>query len=462
MNRAKRNRQGATIVLMLVLITVIFVFVAFAVEVSRIQLAQLKLQTAADLSARAGAEAMSRGVGDVSNLGSFETSIRNECDMIMSHNELFGKPVTFDANAQISFGIAEQEPGKTNSGIGKGKGRFKFTKHANLTLESNSVSVSPDINQFPLIFGSFLSVTNVDLAAKSTSMVQERDIVIVVDKSSSMMDMGAGTIRLSEYHPNLLQLEDRLYLEGDAYHPDGAYGGNGRTTEFDIDDGVIHLTKMQALKLALFQFREVIEQTPGNEQLGLTGYADFADIASSGPTPPGKVDIQAGLSATVFNAIVTDGICDNYTTRNSITEATAAPLEDQTTNYDQFDFNYLKMRWSSSTNIVDGIEVGADILADPLRRRPVAQPIMIVLTDGNHNTTNAGDAASPSAAAQNAIAAIPDLKIYTITFGANANQQTMIDVASIGKGRHFHADDVSNLVKVFQDLASNAGVRIIE
>lgn len=462
MNRLNRNRKGGTIVLMLMLMTVVFIFVAFAVDVSRIQLAQLKLQTASDLSARAGAEAMSRGVGDISNLNNFEASIRNECDMVMSLNQLFGQPVTFDANAQISFGIADEDVTPKNKGKGKGKGRFKFTKQQHLTLECNSVSVSPDINQFPLVFGSFLSVTDVDLAAMSTSMVQERDIVIVVDKSSSMMDQGAGTVALSLYHPNLMDVENALYGSGDAYHPTGVFAGMGRTTEFTIAGGMVQLTKMQALKLAIFQFRQVIEDTPGNEQLALTGYADFADIAANGPTPPGTVDLEAGLSATVFNAIVTDGICDNYATPNSITEATACPLVDQATNYDQFDFNYLKMRWSSNTNIVDGIEVGADILMDPNRRRPVAQPIMIVLTDGHHNITNAGDAATPLIAAQNAMTAIPELKIYTITFGANSNQQTMIDVANAGKGRHFHADNASNLVEVFTDLASNAGVRIIE
>lgn len=455
-------RKGGTIVLMLILMTVVFIFVAFAVDVSRIQLAQLKLQTASDLSARAGAEALSRGVGDISNLKDFEASVRNECDMVMSLNQLFGKPVTFDANAQITFGIAQEDTQPKNKGQGKGKGRFKFSKQTGLTLESNSVSVSPDINQFPLAFGTFLSVTNVDLAAMSTSMVQERDIVIVVDKSSSMMDSGAGSVSLTDYHPNLMAIEDALYGSSDAYHPDGVFAGYGRTTEFTIADGMVSLTKMQALKLAIFQFRQIIDETPGNEQLGLTGYADFADVATSGPTPPGPVNVEAGLNSTVFNAVITDGICDNYLTPNSPTEATASPLVDQATNYDQFDFNYLKMRWSSNTNIVDGIEVGADILMDPNRRRPVAQPIMIVLTDGHHNITNAGDAASPIVAAQNAKTAMPDLKIYTITFGTNSNQQTMIDVANAGSGRHFHADDAGSLVEVFRDLAANAGVRIIE
>ena len=165
---------------------------------------------------------------------------------------------------------------------------------------------------------------------------------------------------------------------------------------------------------------------------------------------------------SVFDAVVTDGICDNYATPMAPTETTASALEGKGTNYDKFDFNYLKMRWSGATNIVDGIEVGVDILFDPATRRPTAQPILIVLTDGNHNTVQAGNAASPDIAAQNAMNAHPNLKIYTITFGTDADQPAMDLVATTGGGRHMHADDVTALVEVFQDLAANAGVTMIE
>ena len=56
----------------------------------------------------------------------------------------------------------------------------------------------------------------------------------------------------------------------------------------------------------------------------------------------------------------------------------------------------------------------------------------------------------------------PDMQIYTITFGAGAQISPMQTVATTGKGRHFHADDVDQLVDVFQELATNAGVMVIE
>lgn len=465
----RKSRKGATIILMLLLLTLVFVFVAFAVDIGRVQLAQLKLQTAADLAARAGSEAMSRGIADSEDMQDFEDAIRDECDMIMEMNQLFGKPITLDANAQISFGVAVEQPVSPGNGKGKALGKnkkMKFNKQDKMTLLTNSVNVNPDIRQFPMVFGGFTSVNHVELRAMATSMILDRDIVLVVDKSSSMMDQSGGLIPFSEYPPELYAVEDALYRTGDAYHPSGVYGSKKRTpprtTEFSLVGGDLLLTKMQALKLAIYRFREAIDATPANEKLGLTGYSNFSDLPDVAPDPPKTVDIFKGLSTNIFNAIVTDGICDNFATPNSPTEAIAAALEDKTTNYDKFDFNYLKMRWDGSTNIVDGIEVGTQILSDPATMRPAAQPIMIVLTDGFHNTTRPGNAATPVIAAQNAVAAIPDLKLYTVTFGSGANQTQMIEVANAGNGNHFHAADAQSLVSLFEELASNAGVQMIE
>jgi hypothetical protein len=38
----------------------------------------------------------------------------------------------------------------------------------------------------------------------------------------------------------------------------------------------------------------------------------------------------------------------------------------------------------------------------------------------------------------------------------------METVATIGKGRHLHAANVSQLVSIFEELATNAGVLVIE
>ena len=56
----------------------------------------------------------------------------------------------------------------------------------------------------------------------------------------------------------------------------------------------------------------------------------------------------------------------------------------------------------------------------------------------------------------------PNLRIYTITFGDGADISRMQNVASIGRGDHYHASDVNALVTAFVDLARTAGVTLIE
>ena len=108
------------------------------------------------------------------------------------------------------------------------------------------------------------------------------------------------------------------------------------------------------------------------------------------------------------------------------------------------------------TNIADGIIKGADIVFGP-GRRSYATPILIVMTDGSHNMSS-----TPEDAATTVMAAHPDMIIYTITFGAGAAMSPMQTVATTGNGRHFHTADVNQLVDVFEELATNAGVLVIE
>lgn len=71
---------------------------------------------------------------------------------------------------------------------------------------------------------------------------------------------------------------------------------------------------------------------------------------------------------------------------------------------------------------------------------------MIVLTDGLQNQGRpARDAARTQAALGTAI--------HSITFGRDADRAAMRDVASIGGGRYFHADNGVELRRVFEEIA---------
>jgi hypothetical protein len=261
-------------------------------------------------------------------------------------------------------------------------------------------------------------------------MISERDIVVVLDRSGSMKaNRDAGRVDQDDY-PTYLREYHQALNNGDA---------------FAADAGDWLLTRSQALKLALLFFRNAIDDSRGHEQLGLIAYAENADDVDTALTASIEADIEDGLPQALVNQVVTNPPW-NYASR----------LEDETNGYRNFDFNYLSLLNGGTTHIAQGIEKGTEILFGP-ERRFLATPVLIVMTDGQHNRDG-----TPTGSAATVRALHPELLIYTVTFGNGANQSDMQAVASIGGGQHYHANNVLELVSVFEELARTAGVTLIE
>ena len=428
--RRSSQRHGAALVLVVLLLGAVFIAVAFSVDVARIQLAQMELQSAADAAARAGAEAMARGVGGEG--AQSDAAIRDEIDMVAALNTVHGENIQLDTGVDVEFG--------QTTVLGGGAPGFSATADGRVNALTDCVRVRPQIPNFPIVFGAFVGTDSVATVQSGAAMVQQRDIVVVLDKSTSMFARDAGEIEVTEFDDNLRDLEDDLFGPRDGYYPH---------TEFVEHDGRLQLTRRQALKLAVLKFRQEIDRSRGNEKLGLVTYSTQADHPKNADESPGEINIEEGVAPYIRNAIVGNG----RTTRR---EVNASYLEGEETGYRNFDFHYLSMRWVGSTHIADGIAKGVEVLFGP-GRRPFSTPILIVMTDGRHNRSS-----TPKRAAQQALAAHPNLRIYTVSFGAGASQRPMQQVADTGRGTHYHADNVGELVTAFKELAQTAGVTLIE
>ena len=99
-----------------------------------------------------------------------------------------------------------------------------------------------------------------------------------------------------------------------------------------------------------------------------------------------------------------------------------------------------------ATNIGDGILDGIKSLASKARARPWASRVMILLTDGIHNTGTDPLYAAARAAEQ-------DIMIFTITFSIEADIPRMEEVATVGAGSHFHAASASELASAFKAIS---------
>ena len=103
--------------------------------------------------------------------------------------------------------------------------------------------------------------------------------------------------------------------------------------------------------------------------------------------------------------------------------------------------------YGGATNVGDGILTGMNSLANKKLARPWASRVMIVLTDGIHNTGT-----DPITAAK--IAANEDIMIFTVTFSVEADVARMQQVAEAGSGRHFHATSAAELNAAFKEIAN--------
>ena len=112
------------------------------------------------------------------------------------------------------------------------------------------------------------------------------------------------------------------------------------------------------------------------------------------------------------------------------------------------------------------MELGLDTIiygaANP-NSRPYAAKTIIVLTDGQHEHHNYPD--TPPIATANSLVASHNVVIHTVTFSKSVPQSSkdeMGTVASIGGGKHYHADTGDELVEAFIEIANNLPTIITE
>jgi Mg-chelatase subunit ChlD len=100
-----------------------------------------------------------------------------------------------------------------------------------------------------------------------------------------------------------------------------------------------------------------------------------------------------------------------------------------------------------NTAIGLGLQEGVRAVTDPATARHYAHKTVIVMTDGIHNS-----GIDPDAVAEDEVNN-HSLQIHTITFGTDADQILMQEVAQIGGGRHWHAETTSALEEAYVDIA---------
>jgi Ca-activated chloride channel homolog len=166
------QRRGAMMILICVMIFAFMVTVAFAVDVAYMHLVKSELRSATDAAAKASAETLAR-TQDVSQ------ALARGKD-IAQRNSVANQGLTL-RDADFEFGKSEIGP----------SGKFVFTRGG---LPTNSVRVLAKRDRgsangsVSLFFGKIFNMNQFEPEETATATYVHRDIVLVVDRSGSMLD----------------------------------------------------------------------------------------------------------------------------------------------------------------------------------------------------------------------------------------------------------------------------------
>ena len=170
--------------------------------------------------------------------------------------------------------------------------------------------------------------------------------------------------------------------------------------------------------------------------------------AFGNPVPPNSrwLDLVAAINTFVaelsyspdLEKVSLSSYSDNVSTENSLTTIYGSLFTSLNT--------ISAGNVQGATNIGDGMLQGLTPLINPMNARPFASKVMIVMTDGIHNTGTSPLDAVPFVVDEG-------VKVFTVTFSDEANQVDMQTVATMGGGEHFHAVNATQLQAAFRTIA---------
>ena len=392
--------------LMGLLLPIMALLAAFCINTAQMQLTRTELVIATDASAKAAGRTFS----ELQTVEAAKTAGR----VTAALNTVDGDPLQIremDSANEIEFGASTQPDGPN--------GRYHFQKIptsqvANGSVVASAIRVNGLRNadglsgRVPLIIPGILSQDEFSTTQSSIAMQVDRDISLVLDRSGSMdnvnWDWPSGT------SPWYASTKDAGVAAGKLTTRDGRYyyaSGENSTTykEWAWEDhyglGPPPRSAWTYLLQAVDAFIDVLDVTAQEEQVSIASYS-------------------------------TDGRLDTYLEKD----------------HEHVSDIVHAMSPGGNTAIGRGMEEGIQALLDSAAR-PFAEKTMVVMTDGMHN-----QGIDPVAVAQTLMNNY-HLTIHTVTLGSGADQNRMGQVAQIGGGKHYHANQGDELVAIFQEIANN-------
>lgn len=315
-----QRRKGAIWVLACAIMVVLVALAALSVDIAYMNLCRTQLRAATDAAARAGGEALSR---------SQSISIaRQAAKDLAAQNIIGGSPLLLD-DSDIVFGSSTQNA----------NGTWSFASGATPT---NSVQVIGSRTRYSrggsigLFFGRLFNVNEFEPSLTASVVKLDRDICVVLDRSSSMkLDLASTSTTMST--------------------SDSRFGQKPNSPD----------SRWAALVNAVDAFVAALNSTPQEEQVAVASFS--SNYAAYG----------------VNNAV----------------SSLDLPLTKTTSGVSDVAQNLAHTIFNGSTNTAAGLDRGIEALTDTSRARPFARKVLVFMTDG-FRTQGGDPLASARAAAE--------------------------------------------------------------
>lgn len=216
--RPQRRRAGFLVVLTAVLLPVICAFAAFAVDTTKMTLARTYLQNAVDAASLAASQeitgaiyAAAQGEGDATIDAN---SIAVAAARAVAHDVAEANGVYIDPATDVTFGKRSYHAGTDSWPITWGAEPYNVVR---VTARRDQDDLEAPDGRLPLSFGWAVGVPSVAMQASSTAFVEARDIVVVLDFSSSMNDDSTfdafDDLTRSDVEANMAQIYENLGVD---------------------------------------------------------------------------------------------------------------------------------------------------------------------------------------------------------------------------------------------------------
>ena len=302
-NHSGSRRRGAMLVMICMIMFLLLSMLALSVDVSYMHLCRTQLRTATDSAARAGGEALSRAQSiDVA---------RAAAKKMAAANPVAGKPLVL-SDRDIVFGSSMLQP----------DGSWKFTEGGN-PINSAHVfglrTATSASGSVPLLFGPIFNIRSFQPRMTATSIKLDRDIVLVMDRSSSMkLDLTSTAQLMSSSDPRFSLIPNNTN------------------------------SRWAAAVKAVDTFANTISKSAATEKVGVVSF---------------------GSSYTSYGFVNTDSSLDQPLSTNLDLVRAAGHSRDN-------------VIFNGATNTAAGIDRAVAELTNPARARPYAQKLVVFLTDG--------------------------------------------------------------------------------